>query len=177
MLLLGELEACGRDQPLNLLASSLGDQKQTCQVNAKQSGLRSISCTCGIPQGSILGPLFFLLYLNELPNYLKHTTPRMFADHTSLTAYGKSIEEIELGLNEGLNEDLEKLDCGYKQISQALILRRQSIYPSVHIKDWLTFPRNRMYVLRMIRSKKSEIKKFLECILMNLFLGASVLKK
>ena len=33
----------------------------------------------------------------------------MFADHTSLTAYGKSIEEIELGLNEGLNEDLEKI--------------------------------------------------------------------
>ena len=33
----------------------------------------------------------------------------MFADHTSLTAYGKSIEEIELGLNESLNEDLEKI--------------------------------------------------------------------
>ena len=41
------------------------------------------------------------------------TTLPMFADDTSLTAYGKSIEEIELGLN----EDLEKIDCGYNQIS------------------------------------------------------------
>ena len=101
--LCGKLEACGiRDDALNLPASYLADRKQTCQINGKQSGLRSISC--GIPQGSILGPLFVLLYVNDLPNCLKHTTPRMFADVTSLTAYGKSIEEIELGLN----EDLEK---------------------------------------------------------------------
>ena len=112
VLLLGKLEACGiRDNALNLLASYLVDRKQTCQVNGKQSGLRSISC--GIPQGSILGPLFLLVYINDLPNCLKHPTPRMFADDTSLTAYGKSIEEIELGLN----KDLEKVDCGYKQKS------------------------------------------------------------
>ena len=113
VLLLGKLEACGisRDDALNLLASYLADRKKTCQVNGKQSGLRSISF--GISQGSILGPLFFLIYINDLPNCLKHTTPRMFADDTSLTTYGKSIEEIELGLN----EDLEKIDCGYKQMS------------------------------------------------------------
>ena len=105
VLLLGNLEACGiRDDALNLLASYLADRKKTCQANGKQSGLRSISC--GISQGSILGPLFFLpVYINDLPNCLKHATPRMFADDTSLTAYGKSIEEIELGLN----EDLEKI--------------------------------------------------------------------
>lgn len=98
VLLLGKLEACGiRDDALNLLASYLADRKQTCQVNGKQSGLRSISC--GIPQGSILGPLFFLVYISDLPNCLKHTTPRMFADDTSLTAYGKSFEEIQLGLS------------------------------------------------------------------------------
>ena len=159
VLLLGKLEACGiRDNALNLLASYLADRKQTCQVNGKQSGLRSISC--GIPQGSILGPLFFLVYINDLPNCLKHTTPRMFADDTSLTAYGKSIEEIELGL-----------------ISQALMLQRQSICSSVHVKDWLSFPWNQIYVLGVIRSKESEIPKFLECILMNLLRGASILKK
>ena len=60
VLLLGKLEACGiRDDALNLLASYLADKKQTCQVNGKQSGLRTISY--GIPQGSILGPLFFLV--------------------------------------------------------------------------------------------------------------------
>ena len=88
--LLGKLEACGiRDDALNLLASYLADRKQACQVNGKQSGLRTISC--GIPQGSILGPLFFLVYINDLPNCLKHTTRRMFADDTSLTAYRKEV--------------------------------------------------------------------------------------
>ena len=60
----------------------------------------------------------------------------MLADDTSLTAYGKSIEEIELGLN----KDLEKLDYGYKQISSAIMLRWQRICSSVHVKDCLTFP-------------------------------------
>ena len=73
LLLLGKLEACGiRDDALNLPASYFADRKQTCQVNGKHSGLRSISC--GIPQGSIFGPLFFLVYIIHLPNSLKHTT-------------------------------------------------------------------------------------------------------
>ena len=170
MLLLGKLEACGiRDDALNLLASYLADRKQTCQVNGKQSGLRSISC--GIPQGSILGPLFFLVYINDMPNCLKHTTPQMFADDTSLTAYGKSIEEIELGLN----EDLEKIRLWLQ--ANKLSLRRQSMCSSVHVKDCLSFPWSQIYVLAVIRSKESEIPKFLECILMNLLRGASILKK
>ena len=58
VLLLDKLEACGiRDNALNLLASYLADRKQTCQVNGKQSGLRTTSC--GIPYCSILGSLFF----------------------------------------------------------------------------------------------------------------------
>ena len=71
VLLLGKLEACGiRDDALNLLASYLADRKQTSQVNGKQSGLRSISC--GIPQGSILGPLFFLVYINDFASKTPH---------------------------------------------------------------------------------------------------------
>ena len=108
VLLLDKLEAYGiRDNALNHLDSYLADRKQTCQVNGKQSGLRTISC--GIPYCSILGPLFFLAYIKDLPNCLKHTTSRMFADDASLTAYGKSIED--------LIKIWKKLECGYKQIS------------------------------------------------------------
>ena len=78
------------NKALDLLSNYLTNRTQRCQLNGMLSDQRGI--TCGIPQGSILGPLLFIIYINDLPNCLKHTTPRMFADDTSLTAVGKTFE-------------------------------------------------------------------------------------
>ena len=69
---------------------------------------------CGIPQGSILGPLFFLLYINDLPACLDNSTPRLFADDTNLTVSGESINEIETAMN--LDLMIVKAN-GFKQIN------------------------------------------------------------
>ena len=53
-----------------------------------QSGL---IIKCGVPQGSISGGFFFLLYINDLPQCLNKTKPRLFVDDTSQTAAGESV--------------------------------------------------------------------------------------
>ena len=50
---------------LNLCQSYLNNGVQQCLVNGQLSNSKTI--TCGVPQGSILGPLLFLLYLNDMP--------------------------------------------------------------------------------------------------------------
>ena len=91
------------NKALDLLSNYLTNRTQRCQLNGMLSDQRGI--TCGIPQGSILGPLLFIIYINDLPNCLKHTTPRMFADDTSLTAVGKTLNEAE----EIANKDLKNI--------------------------------------------------------------------
>ena len=92
------------ENALTLLRCYLTHRTQKCQLKGIFSNQRKI--TCGIPQGSILGPLLFIIYINDLPNCLKHTTPIMFADDTSLTAVGETLDEVERRANENLVSSL-----------------------------------------------------------------------
>ena len=60
-----------------------------------------------MPQGSIIGPNFFLLYNDDLLSCLNTTKPRMFADDTNITPSGKCINEVEYAVNVDL-ENLRK---------------------------------------------------------------------
>ena len=80
--------------------SYLNNRMQKCSVNGTLSSAKIL--TCGIPQGTILGQLLFLLYINDLPNCLVNSEPLMYADDTHLTYASNNIEDIECTLNRDL---------------------------------------------------------------------------
>ena len=65
----------------NLLENYLSDRFQRVLLNGQTSSWRLV--LAGVPQGSILGRLHFLIYINDLPNKLK-SNAKLFADDTSL---------------------------------------------------------------------------------------------
>ncbi|CAB4006040.1 Hypothetical predicted protein [Paramuricea clavata] len=97
---------------LTWFKSYLTDRNKKCLVNVQLSN--SVPITCGVPQGSNLGPLLFLVYINDLPNCLNHTTPRMFADDTSVSYASNSVEELENIINSDL-KNLNKDTAGFSE--------------------------------------------------------------
>ena len=74
----------------NLLSNCLSDRSQRIISNGQTSAWRQV--IAGVPQGSILGPLLFLVYINDLPNELKSSV-KLFANDTSLFTQAKDKNE------------------------------------------------------------------------------------
>ena len=81
----------------------LSNRQQQCVVEYYTSKPQKV--TCGVPQGSILGPLLFLLYINDLPACLYHSKSNMFAEDTIMSAASKSTAELQ----EMVNKDLDNV--------------------------------------------------------------------
>ena len=75
------------------MRSYLSNRKQCCSVNAHTSGYRTI--TTGVPQGSILGLLLFIIFINDLPNCVENGYITMYADDTSSSALVRGSRDIE----------------------------------------------------------------------------------
>ena len=79
-----------------LLESYLYNRKQYIEFNGVKSDIRNIKC--GVPQGSVLGPLLFLLFINDLP-LCSRLNFRLFADDAVLYSSAKNPNELELTMN------------------------------------------------------------------------------
>ena len=89
---------------LSWFRSYLSCRKQFCRVNGVASDTKDIEV--GVPQGSCLGPLLFLIYINDLPQAVQGSTVSMYADDTSLCHQPNDITQ----LNKAINNDLRHLD-------------------------------------------------------------------
>ena len=81
--------------------SYLTNSVQVCFVNGQTLSLRKI--ICGVPPGSILGPLMFLLYINGIPDCLNTTTSCLYADDTQIFSSSYDFTELKENLNSDLN--------------------------------------------------------------------------
>ena len=84
--------------------SYLSNRKQFCRVNGVDSDIGEIEV--GVPQDSCLGPLLFLIYINDLPEAVQGSSVTMYADDTSLCHQSRDLTQ----LNEAINSDLSKLE-------------------------------------------------------------------
>ena len=92
-ILLSKLEHYGiRGNALDLFKSYLNGRKQFTVLEGNKSKTSSIDC--GVPQGSVLGPLFFLLFINDLPNCCPLGKIRIFADDTNVFFHSENIEDL-----------------------------------------------------------------------------------
>ena len=101
-ILLRKLDFYGvRSQTLAWFKSYLTGRKQKTLVGGELSDFCTL--TCGIPQGSILGPLLFILYVNDLPSCGVYSKPRMYADDTTLTPAGEDPDILQVIMNSNLD--------------------------------------------------------------------------
>ena len=98
-ILLGKIHSMGIQGPLfNILQSYLTNRKQRTHVNSYVSSDHII--TMDVPQGSILGPLLFILYINDLPKVAEDTDAYLFADDTAISIGAKDSQELQAKIDE-----------------------------------------------------------------------------
>ena len=105
-------------------SSYLGNRRQCCRVNGITSYVENI--TGGIPQGSCLGPLLFLLFINDLPFALKCSKVAMYADDNSLAHTAKDVKDITSTMNIELENLKVRLYSNKLSLKVAKIGRRLS---------------------------------------------------
>ena len=115
----------------------LADRKQHVVYNQRASSDRKI--VCGVPQGSILGPLLFLLYINDLPLSSPSSHFIIFADDTNILFSHKDPEQLEKIINNELHKisnwfKLNKLSLNIGKTNFMIFKNKHSNKPDLNFK-------------------------------------------
>ena len=149
-LLLAKLEHYGvRGKTYNWIESFLQNRTQKVVVNDEASDYAPV--LSGVPQGGILSGMFFILYINDLPQNLKHTEVFMYADDAKLLS--------EVLNNQSLTEIQQDLDSLHAWCTQwRLALNPKKCY-WIHYNPKKTASHRSLLTILLIISELSEKKK------------------
>ena len=183
--LLYKLKSMGISGELyNLLENYLSGRFQRVILNGQTSSWRPV--LAGVPQGSILGPLLFLIYINDLPNELK-SNAKLFADDTSLYTIVKDKNESA----NILNNDLQLISkWGYqwkmlfnpdpkKPAQEVLFSRKKQLqnHPNISLNNIQVERLGHQKHLGLILDEKLNFKKHDDGAISKVNKGISVIKK
>ena len=131
-ILLKKLEHYGmRGVALEWIKCYLTNRKQCVKLNGVSSSYKCIEC--GVPQGSILGPLLFIVYINDIQNCSNVLQFILFADDTNIIASDKNWIHLE----NKLNTELSKLTAWFNSNKLPLNVKRLIIWCSGQKKKQL----------------------------------------
>ena len=97
-----------RGKALSLIKSYLTNRTQFTVINGVSSDTKPV--TCGVPQGSVLGPLLFLLFINDIQFCTSKDITRLFADDTGIFVHGNTLQSAL----KSAQEELDKLEKWFK---------------------------------------------------------------
>ena len=89
-----------RELPLQWFKSYLNDRQQYISPDVIESSRQTV--ICGIPQGSVLCPLLFLIYINDIPNSTDKLSFRIFVDDAKMFASSSNATDSEILVNQDL---------------------------------------------------------------------------
>ena len=111
--------------------SYLSSRTQHVSINGVMSNRNTIKS--GVPQGSILGPLVFLLFINDMPRNVVHFTVDMYADDTLMYVCHNNINTIEKCLNEDLDSLCKWLDVNLMKVNVSKTKVKTACFMFLHV--------------------------------------------
>ena len=154
-ILLDKLEHYGiRGIALAWLRSYLSNRSQYVSLNGCSSN--HLNIICGVPQGSVLGPLLFLIYINDLPNSSSKLSIYLFADDTNIYFESQSLINLQKVVNRELKHVKKWLDAN--ELALNVDKTNFVIFPQNSLNDTVIIKNGNQYV------KQAKYVKFLDLL-------------